>query len=123
VKDIFPEPLKWESVRGVQETARLYEAGLPYLYVEQSPGMGYVTTHPNLQSQMFRRVIARQIGKPEQYNWREFPEEANILSTIERLDQWLSQDDRAYSDHSETGHAAVYSYQTGSLSREPVLSW
>lgn len=96
VKEIFSEPLKWEKVGSVQETASLYEAGLPYLYVEQTPGRGFVTTHPNLQSQMFRKVIARHIGKPDQYNWRQFPEEANILSTIERLERWLSQNERQF---------------------------
>jgi len=116
VKDIFPEPLNWESVRGVQETARLYKAGQPYLYVEQSPGMGYVTTHPNLQSQMFRKVIARHIGRPEQYNWREFPGEANILSTIERLEQWLSRYDQGGSDDTEAGRMAVSLCQNSSIS-------
>jgi diadenosine tetraphosphate (Ap4A) HIT family hydrolase len=88
VKEIFPEPLKWESVGSIQETASFYEAGLPYLYVEQMSGRGFIATHPNLQSQMFRKVIARRIGRPEQYNWREFYGEKNILSTIERLEQW-----------------------------------
>ncbi len=123
VKEIFPDPLKWEPVRGIQETARLYEAELPYLYVEQSSGRGYVTTHPNLQSQMFRKVIARHIGRPEQYDWRQYDEEANIISTVERLEKWLSQDDQADSDNTETGRKPVYSYQSGSVSREPQFSW
>jgi diadenosine tetraphosphate (Ap4A) HIT family hydrolase len=105
VKEIFPEPLEWEPVDSIQETARLYEARLPYLYVEQSPGQGYVTTHPNLQSQMFRKVIARHIGRPEQYNWREFRGEANIRLTVERLEKWLSQRNQSGSGYSETRQA------------------
>lgn len=101
-KEIFPGPLKWERLSRLQETTRLYEAGLPYLYVEQSRGTGYVTTHPNLQSQMFRKVIARHIGRPERYDWRQFPEEANILSTISRLEQWLSLRNQDSGDHPET---------------------
>jgi len=99
VKEVFPDPLKWERVRNIQETACFYEARLPYLYVEQSPGTGYVTTHSNLQSQMFRKVIARHIGKPEQYNWRQFPETATILSTVERLERWLSQHSQDGDNH------------------------
>ncbi len=102
VKEIFPEPLEWKSVVSIQETAFYYEAGLPYLYVEQSPGQGYVTTHPNLQSQMFRKVIARHVGRPERFNWREFPETANIRSTVERLEKWLSQRNQSGSGYSET---------------------
>jgi len=115
VKEIFPEPLEWELVGSVQETASLYEAGLPYLYVEQTPGRGFVTTHPNLQSQMFRRVIAKQIGKPEQYNWREFDGEDNILPTIERLEQWSSRHSQASGDHLETGRMTIPLGQSGSI--------
>jgi diadenosine tetraphosphate (Ap4A) HIT family hydrolase len=87
---VFPEPLKWEPVSNIQETASLYQAGLPYLYVEETPGNGYVTTHSSLPSQMFRKVIARGIGRPEQYDWRQFHETTNILATVEKLQQRLS---------------------------------
>jgi diadenosine tetraphosphate (Ap4A) HIT family hydrolase len=123
VKEIFPEPLEWEYVRDIRETARLYREGAPYLYVEQSPGMGYVTSHPALQSQMFRRVIARDIGRPEEFNWSQFPQEANILSTVEKLEQWLLRNDCADSDHSEIRRDAARPHQASSLSREPQLSF
>jgi len=115
VKEIFPEPLKWEPVRSVQETASLYEAGLPYLYVEQTPGRGFVTTHPNLQSQMFRKVVAKHIGRLERYNWREFHGEDNILSTIERLEQWSSGHSQDSGAHPETGRITIPLRQSGSI--------
>jgi diadenosine tetraphosphate (Ap4A) HIT family hydrolase len=90
VKDIFPHPLNWQPVRGLRESRRYYEAGQPYLFLEQRPGQGQITTHPHFQSQMFRQVIARGVGKPEQYNWREYSQEANVLATIKRLEPWLN---------------------------------
>lgn len=86
-KAVFPEPLKWEPASNLQETASLYQAGLPYLYVEEAPGNGYVTTHPRLPSQMFRKVIAGGIGRSEQYDWRQFRGTANILATVEQFQQ------------------------------------
>jgi diadenosine tetraphosphate (Ap4A) HIT family hydrolase len=84
-KAVFPEPLKWEPASNIQEIASLYQAGLPYLYVEETPGNGYITTHPHLPSQAFRKVIANGIGRSEQYDWRQFQETANILATVKRF--------------------------------------
>jgi diadenosine tetraphosphate (Ap4A) HIT family hydrolase len=90
VREISNEPLEWQSVQGIQDTKAFYSAGLPYLYVEQPTGRSRLTTHPNIQSQLFRRVVAAYEGRAHRYDWQAYPDEHNIRSSIGAFETWLS---------------------------------
>lgn len=90
IREVFPDSLQWRSVKGIQDAAAFYTAELPYLYVEQPLNEAYLASHPNLPSQLFRRVLAAYTGRPERYDWRTFPEEHNVESTVRTLEAWTS---------------------------------
>lgn len=56
-----------------------------YLYLEQPIGNGMVLSDDNIQSQVFRRGIADSEGISEQYNWRQFSQQENVIATIKRI--------------------------------------
>lgn len=57
-------------------------AGRDYLYFEQPIGYGRISTHRDFGSQVFRKAIASQIGRPDEFNWREHPELDTVARTI-----------------------------------------
>ncbi len=91
--EIFSNYFKWNPINGMKDTSKFYKKGLPYLYVEQPLGNAFITTHPNIPSQLFRRVVASSIGHPERYDWKTYPEDKNIESTISTLKAWESRND------------------------------
>jgi ATP adenylyltransferase len=56
--------------------------GKDYLYFEQPLGHGHISTHDDFGSQVFRKAIASQIGRPDDFNWREYPELQTVSRTI-----------------------------------------
>jgi ATP adenylyltransferase len=87
VRSYLPECIRWE-VGTIGTAESHYRENRSYLYVEQPIGVGLIATQPAFGSQLFRRVIADSIGKPLEYNWREFPHEENVARTIERVSHW-----------------------------------
>jgi len=69
----------WATWDNCREATR---SGCDYLYIEQPVGNGRIAINPALGSQIFRKAIAAHLGVPEQFNWRDFPQERNILDTI-----------------------------------------
>ena len=78
----LPSGLEWSNADlGACRAAHEHERD--YLYIEQPLGEGRIAVHDELGSQIFRKAIADQLGIPEQFNWRDFPQFANIARTIE----------------------------------------
>lgn len=94
VKNIFPYNLRWINVQNIQEAKSFFESGSQYLYLEQPNKSAYIATHPYIPSQLFRRVIANSVGKPNHYNWRIYHEENNVKSTANTIKNWLSQNSK-----------------------------
>lgn len=88
---VFAEPLQWQRAKGIQDAAILHKAVSSYLYAEQPLGQAFLTTHPRLGSQLFRKVIAAHVGRHPFYDWRLFPEEDNARSTVQKLQAWKRQ--------------------------------
>lgn len=88
LRSVFPDPLEWKLARGVQDAATLHMGRAPYLYVEQPLGRGFLTSHPKLGSQLFRKVVAAHVGRHRFYDWRRFPEEENVRSTVQKIQAW-----------------------------------
>lgn len=85
ISTVFAEKLDWNRLNNISGTSDYFKKQMPYLYVEQPLANPYITSHVNLGSQLFRRVIANQLGIPNRYNWRHFPEKDNVIRTIHTL--------------------------------------
>lgn len=56
-----------------------------YLYVEQPLGAGRIMRGKALGSQIFRKAIAKELGKEDEFNWRDYPCLHNVRATIRTL--------------------------------------
>jgi ATP adenylyltransferase len=86
VSPMLPSGATWKPA-GIDECRQSHQRGEDYLYVEQPLGSGRIATG-NMGSQLFRRVIASQIGNREEYNWREHPHLGNVMATVSRIRAW-----------------------------------
>ena len=86
VSPMLPNGASWNP-SGIEECRKAQQRGEDYLYVEQPLGSGLIASG-DMGSQLFRRVIASQIGNPEEYNWREHPHLNNVRATISRIHAW-----------------------------------
>lgn len=81
---LLPDDLGW-SAASFDDCRRAYGIGRDYLYLEQPLGNGSIAVHDDFGSQLFRRAIANQLGLSDEYNWREHPQIAHIVSTVQTL--------------------------------------
>ena len=56
-----------------------------YIYFQNSNGQKYVSYNFDSVSQLMRILIAKEIDKENQYNWREFDFNENIVSMLDKL--------------------------------------
>jgi len=76
---------KWTTCK-LPDARTPYRQGIDYLYAETSIGQGALCAGEELGSQIFRKVIANCIGKPDMFNWRENPFMEITLSTISKFE-------------------------------------
>ena len=83
---MLPTGAEWKpaTIDGCRDSHR---RGEDYLYVEQPLGYGRVATG-EIGSQVFRRVIASEIGDSDNYNWREHPHIDKVMATVARIRTW-----------------------------------
>jgi len=86
---VSPIPLSWKRVSGIEAARDYYMRGLPYLYLEQPIGTARMATHPELPSQLFRRVLAAYAGKPGRWDWRSFAYAGKVARTVRTLGESL----------------------------------
>lgn len=72
----------WLSVDNIEATERYYRNGVPYLFVEQPVGKAMIADAREMPSQLFRRVVAKSVGRPCEFDWRDFPIEENVQATL-----------------------------------------
>ncbi len=85
LSDVHPEPVTWCRVTALEDVTACYRRGKSYLFVEQEEGLCWVGTAHELPSQAFRKVIARSVGRSEQFDWKLYPEIENGWVTVEAL--------------------------------------
>jgi diadenosine tetraphosphate (Ap4A) HIT family hydrolase len=90
VDNVASANLSWHLADGLAATADYFRAGIPYLFVEQPIGCSMIADARQAPSQLFRRVVAYQVGSPEKFDWRGDAMESNVVSTSETLSQWLA---------------------------------
>lgn len=82
--------LEWLPVDGMNSTQGYFLSGTPYLYVEQPLGNASIADATAAPSQLFRKVVAHQIGSPVRFDWRDHPIESNVVATVTRFKRYLS---------------------------------
>ena len=82
--------LRWKRVRGLQDTEEAFQSGMSYLYVEQPANAHWIADASNVPGQLFRRVIAENLGINDQFDWRFNPMEENVHSTVRTLSRMFS---------------------------------
>jgi hypothetical protein len=74
------------QIGSLEELNVLAQSGTPYLFYENAAGEMHVypLSQP-IPSQYLRRVWAESVGKPQEWDWREFVGEENVACTIKNL--------------------------------------
>lgn len=82
----FPGRIVWEPARALADAIARHRRGQPYLYVQQfREGPAWLGTYADLPSQLFRKVIARSVGRPDQFDWAAHPGHRNVAATVDAL--------------------------------------
>lgn len=78
-------------ISDVRALRRFSEQELPYLYVEDTHGQGYVYNIPRqIPSQYLRRIWARVTGHPDDWDWAVFPNWDLVKETFVSIKQQLN---------------------------------
>jgi ATP adenylyltransferase len=83
-KPFLPSDIRW-SRANAESCRSAFQRHRDYLYVEQPMGRGWIATHDHIPSQAFRKAIASALGKPQEFDWRQFPQLHHIDHTISVL--------------------------------------
>jgi len=84
VLPLLPRGVGWSEAR-VDDCRVAFEGGVDYLYLEQPLGRGRIAVNDHFGSQVFRRAIASDLRIENEYNWRDYPQIDNIVSTVRTL--------------------------------------
>lgn len=68
---------KIEGINAIHEYRKM-----SYVYCRDHNKLNYITINENLPSQYMRRKLATEIGKNNEWNWREYPFIEHVHSTI-----------------------------------------
>jgi len=84
-KNMSPQ-IHWETVSSLHDTRKYFEQSRSYLFLHEPFAVkSVIGTGPSIPSQLFRRIIANYVGRPHNFDWKQYPEHEKIQSTIERL--------------------------------------
>jgi ATP adenylyltransferase len=77
---------QWLEIESIQSLTSVPQDS-DYLYYRNSANRHFVTHQKDIQSQLFRRVIAHQLSTPEAFDWKRFPQVDTVEETIKNLSQ------------------------------------
>jgi ATP adenylyltransferase len=87
-RELFPY-LAFREVSGPEAASIPVALGHSYLYLRTENGRSWLAASQDIPSQAFRRVIAHQQGRPDQYDWKAFQRLDAVEATLKlvgRLD-------------------------------------
>lgn len=73
------------KVRSLRELPIVVSDDAPYIYFESDTDGAHVFRGELIPSQLMRRLIAIEIGKPDEWDWRRFPQPDVVRATANRL--------------------------------------
>ena len=74
---------EWKQIKGLSESVKYIKSNKPYLYYNNQERESFITTNDNIPSQLFRKALAFNCRKSDEYNWKEYPCTENIYKTID----------------------------------------
>lgn len=87
-KHIAPK-IRWSRVGSITDVRQHANNDGGYWFLQQTFGVGecYVGTCPNEKpvSQLFRKVIANRLGRPSDFDWKQYSGKVEIAATVEKL--------------------------------------
>lgn len=78
LKDKFP----FRKIKNFKELQDQKEKNKPYLFVQDNNGNRYIYDVEVVPSQYIRQIIAKELGMPEKWHWREYIGEKEFMDTI-----------------------------------------
>jgi diadenosine tetraphosphate (Ap4A) HIT family hydrolase len=81
VSERFPT-VEWKPLPGISGTQSLFESQTDYGLVQEPNERMYWCTPPSGVNQLFRRVIAAEMGIPDEFDYRTNSHIANVLQTL-----------------------------------------
>ncbi len=84
--EIVAKHFHFTKIDGFHPLKSSFNRGEPYLFVEENSGERFLFQIPDvIPSQYLRQIVARELGKPERWDWRSYPGWEEIRGTINRL--------------------------------------
>jgi ATP adenylyltransferase len=83
-RELFPA-LAFGEVAGPEAAADAVALGNPYLYLRTDDGRSWLTASRDIPSQAFRRVVAHQQKRPDEYDWKAFPRDDTLEATLKMV--------------------------------------
>lgn len=85
------EPLSWvRAENGLASLEKLYEMKKPYLYIKEPDSGGFYSTPDTVPCQFLRKIIARELGIPDRYDYNEHSFLGNVKRTIRSVQMLFS---------------------------------
>jgi diadenosine tetraphosphate (Ap4A) HIT family hydrolase len=77
--------LRWREVSDIRAARAHVEAGESYLFLRDERGRSHLTAGDEIPSQAFRRVIAAELGRPHEFDWRTHGLEQTWSATLAEM--------------------------------------
>lgn len=87
----LPEGSHWNRAQ-LYDCSKVHRNGESYLYLEQEHGNAYIATHNGFASQILRRAVADSLQKPQEYDWKQYAQEATVRSTMTVFEELIRGD-------------------------------
>ena len=84
VEPFVHSSVEWKPCTWAERIAA-FERGWDYLYLKPEGKPGLIAVSDDFGSQVFRRAIAAQLGRANEFSWREYPRVEVVQSTIAAL--------------------------------------
>lgn len=73
------------SLGSLSELAKLRRAEFGYLFVQENDGVRRAYDGRGVPTQLVRRLITAELGRPERWHWRDYPGRDELLATYHAL--------------------------------------
>jgi len=77
--------MSWHGVDGGLLTALDAAPTGPYLLIEDSDGRAVIALGDSVPSQALRRIILRELGRAEEWDWKSHPNRSTVRQTLRKL--------------------------------------
>jgi len=82
---MYPSLVDWQPCGGLEQLRRTHRVGTPYIYIEEPNSAPLFAIPRKHSSQMLRRVIAREVGRRDSWDYSRYDGAANAERTLVAL--------------------------------------